>query len=94
MMLTTNGAVIRIVDAFDGKPLYTLAGYQNNKVSLLINLWWLLFLCTPKNTLNLKGTIGSISSDLPIIEGKFTVKISKVTFQKRQKFKFTFENRF
>jgi len=31
MMLTTNGAVIRIVDAYEGKPLYTLAGYQNNK---------------------------------------------------------------
>ena len=35
MMLTTNGAVIRIVDAYEGKPLYTLAGYQNNKVILL-----------------------------------------------------------
>jgi len=31
MMLTTNGAVIRIVDAYDGKPMHTLAGFQNNK---------------------------------------------------------------
>jgi len=31
MMLTTNGAVIRVIDAFEGKPLFTLAGYQNNK---------------------------------------------------------------
>jgi len=31
MMLTTNGAVIRVVEAFEGKPMFTLAGYQNNK---------------------------------------------------------------
>ena len=36
MMLTTNGAVIRIVDAYDGKPMHTLAGFQNNKASLSI----------------------------------------------------------
>jgi len=31
MMLTTNGTVIRVIDAYEGKPLFTLAGYQNNK---------------------------------------------------------------
>merc|ERR1712037_801280 len=31
MMLTTNGAVIRVIDAYEGKPMFTLAGYQNNK---------------------------------------------------------------
>ena len=31
MMLTTNGAVIRVVEAFEGKPMFTLSGYQNNK---------------------------------------------------------------
>jgi COMPASS component SWD2 len=31
MMLTTNGAVIRVLDAFEGKPLHTLQGYLNNK---------------------------------------------------------------
>lgn len=31
MLLTTNGTVTRICDAFEGKPLYTLSGYQNNK---------------------------------------------------------------
>ena len=31
MMLTTNGAVIRVIEAFEGKPMFTLAGYQNNK---------------------------------------------------------------
>ena len=36
-MLTTNGAVIRIVDAYDGKPLHTLAGFQNNKVDRQID---------------------------------------------------------
>jgi len=31
MMLTTNGAVVRVVEAFEGKPMFTLSGYQNNK---------------------------------------------------------------
>jgi len=31
MMLTTNGAVIRVIEAFEGKPMFTLSGYQNNK---------------------------------------------------------------
>lgn len=31
MMLTTNGAVIRVLDAYEGKPLHTLQGYLNNK---------------------------------------------------------------
>jgi hypothetical protein len=33
MLLTTNGTVTRICDAFEGKPLFSLTGYQNNKVS-------------------------------------------------------------
>jgi hypothetical protein len=32
MLLTTNGTVTRICDAFEGKPLFSLSGYQNNKV--------------------------------------------------------------
>jgi len=31
MMLTTNGAVVRVVEAYEGKPHYTLSGFQNNK---------------------------------------------------------------
>ena len=31
MMLTTNGAVVRVLEAFEGKPMFTLSGYQNNK---------------------------------------------------------------
>ena len=31
MMLTTNGAVIRVVEAYEGKPMFTLSGHQNNK---------------------------------------------------------------
>ena len=38
MMLTTNGAVVRVVEAFEGKPMFTLSGYQNNKVVLLSHL--------------------------------------------------------
>ena len=41
MMLTTNGAVIRVLDAFEGKPLHTLQGYLNNKV---INNWTIILL--------------------------------------------------
>ena len=39
MMLPTNGAVVRVVEAFEGKPMFTLSGYQNNKVVLLSHLW-------------------------------------------------------
>jgi hypothetical protein len=44
MLLTTNGTVTRICDAFEGKPLFTLSGYQNNKVSSMI---FKSFRCTP-----------------------------------------------
>ena len=36
MMLTTNGAVVRVVEAFEGKPMFTLSGYQNNKVCMCV----------------------------------------------------------
>ena len=31
ILLTTNGSVMRLVDAFDGRPLQTFAGFMNNK---------------------------------------------------------------
>ena len=31
ILLTTNGSVMRLLDAFDGNPLQTLAGHQNNR---------------------------------------------------------------
>jgi len=31
ILLTTNGSVMRLLDAFDGKPLQTFAGHMNNR---------------------------------------------------------------
>jgi COMPASS component SWD2 len=30
-LLTTNGSVMRLIDAFNGNPLQTFAGHLNNK---------------------------------------------------------------
>ena len=28
----------RVIDAYEGKPMFTLAGYQNNKVGILVQI--------------------------------------------------------
>ena len=28
----------RVIDAYEGKPMFTLAGYQNNKVGIIVQL--------------------------------------------------------
>ena len=30
--------ISRVIDAYEGKPMFTLAGYQNNKVGILVQI--------------------------------------------------------